>query len=117
MWHSSVTAVHGDSRMRLVIDGRRLTAERTGVGRYLEDLLSEWAITGLPFDETLVVIHDLAGRARVPNAPGLSVVVVGEGWPGLAWERWGLARLLKPGDLLFAPTNLLPSNWRGRSVL
>ena len=34
--------------MRLVIDGRRLTAQRTGVGRYLEMLLDEWAILALP---------------------------------------------------------------------
>jgi hypothetical protein len=28
--------------MRLVIDGHRLTAQRTGVGRCLESLLAEW---------------------------------------------------------------------------
>ena len=32
--------------MRLVIDGQRLTAERTGVGRCLETLLSDWAEDG-----------------------------------------------------------------------
>jgi glycosyltransferase involved in cell wall biosynthesis len=103
--------------MRLVIDGRRLTAERTGVGRYLEGLLAEWAATGLPCAETLVVLQDPSGRSRVPEARGLGAEVVGAGWPGLAWERWGLGRRLRPGDLLFAPTNLVPSCWSGPTLL
>lgn len=76
--------------MRLVIDGRRLTAERTGVGRYLELLLQDWAITGAPLPETLVVLRDRGGLSRVPLGPGLRAEVIGEGWPGLLWERFGL---------------------------
>jgi glycosyltransferase involved in cell wall biosynthesis len=103
--------------LRLVIDGRRLTPERTGVGRYLEMLLAEWAVTGLPLAETVVVLKDPGGAGRVPGAEGLRTVVVGSGWPGLVWERWGLGRVLRAGDILFAPTNLVPSCWRGRTVL
>jgi glycosyltransferase involved in cell wall biosynthesis len=103
--------------VRLVIDGRRLTAQRTGVGRYLESLLQEWAVTGLPLPETRIVLSDPAGLDRVPKAEGLTAEVVGRGWPGLVWERWGLGRVLRPGDMLFAPANLIPSSWRGRSVL
>ena len=103
--------------MRLVIDGQRLTAERTGVGRCLEGLLDEWAGTGFPLAETVVVLRDRRGLERVPRADGLEAVVVGEGWPGLAWECFGLGRVLRPDDLLFAPTNLVPIPWRGRTVL
>jgi glycosyltransferase involved in cell wall biosynthesis len=103
--------------MRLVIDGRRLTAERTGVGRSLEGLLAEWAATGCPWTETVVVLQDPAGRERVPSAMGVRCEVVGRGWPGLAWELWGLGRVLKRNDLLFAPANLVPWHWRGRTVL
>lgn len=103
--------------MRLVIDGRRLTEERTGVGRCLESLLAEWAQTGLPLKETLVVLSERSGLARVPRAEGLEARVVQEGWPGLAWECFGLARTLDRDDLLFAPANLVPPNWRGRTVL
>jgi glycosyltransferase involved in cell wall biosynthesis len=35
----------------------------------------------------------------------------------MAWEWLGLRRVLRPGDVLFAPTNLLPTGWRGTSVL
>ena len=103
--------------MRLVIDGRRLTEERTGVGRCLESLLAEWALTGLPLAETLVVLRDPGGRKRVPQVDGLVSKVVGERWSGLAWEWFGLARELRPDDLLFAPANLVPWPWRGRTVL
>jgi len=103
--------------MRLVIDGQRLTAERTGVGRCLESLLADWAETGLPLAETLVVLRDRGGLARVPDVPGLRARVIGERWPGLAWECFGLGRELRPGDLLFAPANLMPPVWRGRTVL
>lgn len=103
--------------MRLVIDGQRLTGERTGVGRCLESLLAEWALTGLPLAETLVVLRDRAGLSRVPRVDGLVTKVVGERWSGLAWECLGLARELRPDDLLFAPANLVPLNWRGRTVL
>jgi glycosyltransferase involved in cell wall biosynthesis len=102
---------------RLVIDGRRLTARRTGVGRYLETLLHGWATSGWPLDEIVVVVQDHAGLGRLPSGPGLSVEIVGEGWPGLVWERFGLCRVLRPGDLLFAPTNLIPRNWTGPTVL
>ena len=53
--------------MRLVIDGQRLTAERTGVGRCLESLLADWAETGLPLAETLVVLRDRGGPGAGPE--------------------------------------------------
>ena len=102
---------------RIVIDGRRLTAGRTGVGRYLESLLRQWAASELPAEETVVVLADPAGLDLMPSAPGLSARVVAPGLPGLLWERFGLARSLRPGDLLFAPANLAPRNWSGATVL
>src|SRR4051812_26531957 len=103
--------------MRLVIDGQRLTAQRTGVGRCLEGLLAEWAETGWPLDETLIVLRDRRGLERIPDSPSLRTLVLGEGWPGLAWEIWGLGRVLRDDDLLFAPANLVPPHWHGRTVL
>lgn len=102
---------------RLVIDGRRLTARRTGVGRYLETLLAGWSATGWPLDETIIVLQDPTGLARLPRDDRLGRVVVGTGWPGLVWEWFGLGGLLREGDVLFAPTNLLPRTWRGPSLL
>jgi len=103
--------------MRLVIDGQRLTAGRTGVGRCLESLLAEWAIDGLPLPETLILLRDPSGLERIPKVSGLTAKVIGSSWPGLIWETWGLARELRPDDVLFAPANLVPFPWRGKTVL
>ncbi len=103
--------------MRLVIDGRRLTAERTGVGRYLELLLQDWATSGAPLPETLVVLHDRGGLSRVPLGSGIQAEVVGERWPGLLWERLALTSRLGTDDILFAPANLVPWGWRGPTLL
>ncbi len=102
--------------MRLVIDGHRLTARRTGVGRCLESLLADWAESGWPLGETVLVTRDPRGLDRLPGMPGLTTVQVGARWPGLAWETFGLGRILRRGDLLFAPANLVPVLWRGPTV-
>jgi glycosyltransferase involved in cell wall biosynthesis len=102
--------------MRLVIDGHRLTARRTGVGRCLESLLGDWAETGLPLEEVLLVLRDRAGLERVPEIPGLKRLVMGQRWRGLAWENLGLGRVLGPRDLLFAAGSTVPIGWRGPTV-
>jgi glycosyltransferase involved in cell wall biosynthesis len=102
---------------KLVIDGRRLTSGRTGVGRYLECLLTEWAQSGLPAEQVLVALADPSGIAHVPITKGLTSKVVAPHLPGLLWERFGLLRLLDKNDLLFAPTNLVPWGWTGATVL
>ena len=102
--------------MRLVIDGRRLTPERTGVGRYLETLLEEWAVVGPPWEPVMVALADPTAPARLPRIDGLEYRVVGANWPGLIWERFGLGGLLQRGDFLFAPANFVPTHWRGPTV-
>ncbi len=102
--------------MRLVIDGQRLTARRTGVGRCLESLLAGWANTSWPIDEVVLVTREATGTGQVPESQGLTTIQVGARWPGLVWEVFGLGRVLGPGDLLFAPANLVPWTWRGPTV-
>jgi len=102
---------------RLVIDARRLAAGRTGLGRYLETLLRDWSMAGWPVPEVVPVLQDPGGLDLMPADLAGRTVVVGAGWPGLVWERLGLGRVLRRGDLLFAPTNLIPGNWRGPTVL
>ncbi|MFO0953639.1 MAG: glycosyltransferase family 1 protein [Isosphaeraceae bacterium] len=103
--------------MRLVIDGHRLTAGRTGVGRCLESLLDVWAEEGWPLPETLLIARDEAGLIGLPSRSGLARKVLGGNWPGLAWELFALGRELRSDDVLLAPANLVPPNWRGRTVL
>ena len=97
--HRSVDAtLAGGSAMRLVIDGRRLTAERTGVGRYLELLLQDWASIGRAACRKPWSCCEIgAGSRECRSGSGIRAEVVGEGWPGLLWERFGLGRRLRAG--------------------
>ncbi|MFO0910613.1 MAG: glycosyltransferase family 1 protein [Isosphaeraceae bacterium] len=103
--------------MRLVIDGQRLTARRTGVGRCLESLLAEWSEHGWPLDQTLLVLRDRSGLNAIPRPSEIEIVVVGERQPGMVWEMVSLRRHLGRRDVLLAPANLVPLNWFGRTVL
>jgi glycosyltransferase involved in cell wall biosynthesis len=87
--------------MRIAIDARELSGRPTGVGRYLQHLLHEWARGGLPHTFTLYS-HD--GRLAIP--PGLAAeVALVPGSGGTAWEQGALARAVRrdrPG-VFFAP--------------
>lgn len=106
-----------DVQPRLVIDGRRLTAGRTGVGRYLDVLLGAWEVDGLPLSRGVLVLQDHRVAESLPRPAGLDIRILGANWPGLAWETFALGRILRRGDFLFAPANWVPWSWRGRTLL
>ncbi len=103
--------------MRLVIDGRRLRADRTGVGRYLELLLKEWSVQGLPLHNGLLLLQDERVLDVIPPVSGLEIRASGSRLPGIVWEHATLGRTLERGDLLFAPANLIPLTWHGPTAL
>jgi glycosyltransferase involved in cell wall biosynthesis len=93
--------------MKIAIDARELCGKPTGVGRYLAELLSEWADAPelhrhqwtLYANEPPVV--PAAFRERVRLLPGAG---------GTRWEQWDFARRLgvdRP-DVLFAPGYTAP---------
>ncbi len=102
---------------RLVIDGRRLGPGRTGVGRYLEVLLDAWSRVGLPIRPTLVATRTPIAPEHRAEHPEIDWTTPGPRHPAFLWERWGLGRILRAGDLLFAPANLIPDTWGGPTVL
>lgn len=100
--------------MHLGICAQRLTSVRTGVARYLSNLLSEWSRMGLPFDRIT-----LFAPQPVAAAPIYAQVTGGARWPRFAWEHAWIplqARRHKV-DLLFSPGYVLPLGWRGRGVV
>ncbi len=94
--------------MRIAIDGRELSGEATGVGRYLHHLLVEWA--RLPNAAAhRFSIYSPNGRVGLPpDFPGEVVTVAGDG--GTRWEQGQLARALRKDrpDVLFAPGYTAP---------
>lgn len=93
--------------MNVAIDARELCGKPTGVGRYLFELLSEWADAPdarrhqwtLYAPATPAVPAAFADRVRLLPGAG-----------GTAWEQWTLARALarQRPDVLFAPGYTAP---------
>lgn len=93
--------------MRIAVDARELCGHPTGVGRYLSELLTEWAADAdaTRHDWTLFA-HE---TPHVPAAWKASVRLVAGGG-GSLWEQWSYPRALgalRP-DVVFAPAYSAP---------
>ena len=74
--------------MRIAIDARELTGRRTGVGRYLSELLTKWSDSdAFGRHEWLLYTH---APIRVP-APFAATVRLHTGSGGTRWEQTTLA--------------------------
>jgi glycosyltransferase involved in cell wall biosynthesis len=99
----------------LGIDGHRLAGARSGVGRYVAELLREWAGANTPFGEIVVFVPEGLEAGLLPPAHGFAVhELSGDG--GLAFH-WGLGRAARDVDLLFCPSYAAPLVYRGPFVV
>lgn len=93
--------------MRIAVDARELCGHPTGVGRYLGELLAEWAGDARAgHHEWALYAH---AQPQVPAAWQPAVRVVAGGG-GSAWEQWSFPRALaawRP-DVVFAPAYSAP---------
>ncbi|MCA1585606.1 MAG: glycosyltransferase family 4 protein [Acidobacteria bacterium] len=93
--------------MRIAVDVRELCGRRTGVGRYLGELLQEWTTNrDARRHEWHLYAHE---RPSVPSAYANGIHVI-PGAGGTAWEQWTLDRALTVArpDVLFAPAYTAP---------
>lgn len=93
--------------MRIAVDVRELCGRPTGVGRYLGEVLHEWA----EGSEAARHEWDLYAHERAALPPAFADrmrVLPGAG--GTRWEQWTLARALAADrpDVLFAPGYTAP---------
>lgn len=93
--------------MRIAVDARELCGHPTGVGRYLGELLTEWAAeAGAMRHEWTLFAH---APPQVPVAWQSAVqVIAGDG--GTSWEQWAFPRALgsRRPDVIFAPAYSAP---------
>jgi glycosyltransferase involved in cell wall biosynthesis len=99
----------------LGIDGHRLAGARSGVGRYVAELLREWAGAETPFDEIVVFAPEDLEPGTLPPAHAFRVHEV-SGAGGLAFH-WRLGRAARGVDLLFCPSYAAPLAYRGPFVV
>ncbi len=94
--------------MRMAIDARELTGHRTGVGRYLSELLTEWRTSGMR-ERHDVTLYAPAAPSSLPDGWSDAWRVV-PGTGGTGWEQWDFQRALAADrpDVLFAPGYTAP---------
>jgi glycosyltransferase involved in cell wall biosynthesis len=92
--------------MRIAVDARELAGHATGVGRYLQRLLQQWALDRVPHAFSL---YTPSPQIAAPAGLEAEIVTL-TGTGGTNWEQTTLARALardRP-DLLFAPAYSAP---------
>ena len=89
--------------MRIGVDGRELSGQPTGVGRYLQRLLREWGLSAEARAHQFTIYSPDAGIALPPDLSGEVVRVPGAG--GTRWEQGALAAVVRRDrpDVFFAP--------------
>ncbi len=89
--------------MKVAVDARELDGRRTGVGRYLHEVLCAWANDPRARTHEFVLCSSAAVDLTMYH--GLPVRALVEPGHGTAWEQLTLPRLLRreQPDLLFAP--------------
>lgn len=103
--------------MRLGINAKRLTGKRTGVGRYILNLITEWNRMSLPFEQ--VVLYTFTELdAGIPQLSSVfDVQRIDTKLPMLFLENPLLSARAKDVDLFFSPSYMLPLGYRGRCVV
>lgn len=102
--------------MRLGVNGWRMQGKRTGVGRYLENLVTRWSseLVAGRFDEINFYTPTPLQNGILPDA--VRERVLGPSWRMLIWENLRFGPVASE-DVLFCPSYSRPFVARGRVVV
>lgn len=102
--------------MRIAVDARELCGRPTGVGRYLTELLAEWATRPDAMRHAWTLYAHVRPEIGGPWADAVRVLGAGG---GTAWEQWTLPRAVsrERPDVLFAPGYTAPLTAGAPTVL
>ncbi len=94
--------------MRLLIDGRALVGNRTGIGVHTAEIARRLDVNPPPL---------IASHADITDRTGLERCAFRVDWMplGVAWQQWLLPTM--DGDVLWGPHGTLPLTWRRPSVV
>lgn len=104
--------------LRLGINGWRIHGQRTGVGRYLLNVVRHWTrdAVGDRFSDVTLYTARPIDRREVPLPDNVREVVLRSDHPMLVWENLRLAPAASD-DVLFCPSYSRPLRARGRTVV
>jgi len=104
--------------MRLGINGWRIHGQRTGVGRYLLNIVRHWdrEMIGDRFEEVTFYVQKPVDRSQIPLPENIQVKVLRPDAPMLVWEnlRFGPSA---PEEILFCPSYTRPLVAHGKCVV
>lgn len=106
--------------MKLGINGWRIHGRRTGVFRYLSNVVRHWTpeLVAGRFDElTFYTPKPLDGLDGVALPRGMRSHVVGPPWRMLVWENLRLPRASRDNDVTWHPSYSRPLFARGATVV
>lgn len=93
--------------LKLGISGWRLRGQRTGVGRYLANVVKHWGEQPGRFDEITLYTPQRVDRREVPLPGGVRERIIASRWPMLLWENLLLPWAARD-DVLFCPSYARP---------
>ncbi len=104
--------------MRLAVNGWRIHGKRTGVGRYLLNVLRHWTPDVLEgrFERVTVYTHKPIDRAELSIPENINVRVLGPQWRMLLWENFRFGPVVRD-DVQFSPSYTRPLIARGCPVV
>jgi glycosyltransferase involved in cell wall biosynthesis len=96
--------------VRIAVDARELLGRSTGVGRFLNGILTEWGSTSLPGGDEIVLCAPTAVAQTAPQFHTLVDGTFARRGGGTAWEQLTLPKLVARAraDVLFAPAYSAP---------
>lgn len=104
--------------MRLAVDGWRLHGQRTGVGRYILNVLRHWEEPATParFDKITVYSPQPLDRQALSLPAGVQQKALASRWPMLVWDNLRLGPSVKE-DVLWCPSYSRPLMSRPKTVV
>lgn len=102
--------------MHLGINGRRLVGTRTGVARYLLNLLGQWNHMESSFDRMRVYTHQPLGDDLFATSEKVQNEAFGSFMPALAWENLPMRARSRGDAVLFCPSCRIPIGYDGKVV-
>ena len=101
--------------MTLGVSGWRIHGMRTGVGRYLLNVVRHWT-SPAPFDRITFYAPGTVDRSEIPLPVGVAVERLRPHWRMLLWENARLGPFVDD-DVLFCPSHSRPLLTRSRTVV
>lgn len=100
-----------------MVNGLRLTPDRTGPGRHIEYVVQQWSRMTLPFDRVVLLTREPAAVEDLGSVTPVDIRSFAGRLPALVWEQVALPVRARGAAVLFCPAYTAPLLHRGPMVV